>query len=331
MSMKCDRLLTGLCVAVLLLVGTEFAQADTLHGNASETQAAAEIRGRLKSALARWDLAACRREGENLARYNQAAAGRKLIDSDVATVDTRIRQLRELYNPFHQIQTLNAKKAVDESYLLIRSIAAKMAEDAATDLTLTLVTAPLPGAGKVVSEFGKAANDFLGNFDDSRKVIDRAKALRSLDAMARSADEQMKSLIPAVREAEKMRASLTECGKQFQMGAASVKEAPAAVGGISSVQNKARPFDGVWHTHRVHNGCCSYSADEDFSISTDADWVTTISASSFPGKGRVTGTTYNFSYGPGNKGTITLNNDGKTFTGSFSDSQNHRGTIQGRR
>lgn len=222
MRVKCDRMLAGVCVAVLLLVGAESAQADTLHGNAAETQAAEAMRDRLKSALATWDLAACRREGANLARYNQAAAGRDMINADIAAVDTRIRQLRDIYASFRQVQTLNASKAVDASYRLIRCIAAKMVEDAATDLTLTLVTAPLPGVGKVISGFGIAANDFLGNFSDSGKVIDRAKALRSFDAMARYANEQMKSLIPAIREAEKMRASLAECDKEFQAGAASV-------------------------------------------------------------------------------------------------------------
>lgn len=93
------------------------------------------------------------------------------------------------------------------------------------------------------------------------------------------------------------------------------------------------PFAGLWHTHRVHSGCCSYAADDDLAISTDANGNTTSSSPSgvFPGEGKVTGNTYTFSYGPGNTGSFTLSDDGRSFTGTFSDSNNHHGTVQGRR
>lgn len=92
------------------------------------------------------------------------------------------------------------------------------------------------------------------------------------------------------------------------------------------------PFDGLWHTHRVHTDGCSYIADEDFVFSTDANGTTTIAAESFPARGQVTGHTYTFSYGSRRTGAFTLGDDGKSFSGSFSDLENkHRGTFQGRR
>ena len=92
------------------------------------------------------------------------------------------------------------------------------------------------------------------------------------------------------------------------------------------------PFDGLWHTHRVHTDGCSYIADDDLTLSTDADGITSIAGAVFTGgRGRVTGSTYSFSYGPGNTGAVTLAKDGRSFSGSFADSNNHRGTLQGKR
>ncbi len=109
-------------------------------------------------------------------------------------------------------------------------------------------------------------------------------------------------------------------------------EAGGESGKTTSTPPVAGPFDGVWHTHRVHTGCCSYVADEDFTISTDANGNTTITSGSFPARGKVTGNTYTFGYGPGQTGSFTLGEDGRTFSGSFSDLTNkHHGTISGRR
>jgi hypothetical protein len=92
------------------------------------------------------------------------------------------------------------------------------------------------------------------------------------------------------------------------------------------------PFDGLWHTHRVHTDGCSYIADDDLTFSTDANGITTIAEAVLAGgRGQVTGNTYTFSYGPGNTGSFTLSKDGRSFSGFFSDSNKHRGTFQGRR
>jgi hypothetical protein len=97
---------------------------------------------------------------------------------------------------------------------------------------------------------------------------------------------------------------------------------------------KSSPFDGVWRIRRTHTGCCSFSAEEVFTISTDANGITSISGPSFPGKGKVVGNTFPFDYGPRSTGTFVLSSDGKTLTGSFegySGSTKHRGTFQGTR
>ena len=94
---------------------------------------------------------------------------------------------------------------------------------------------------------------------------------------------------------------------------------------------KQTPFVGLWHTRRMHSGCCSYAADADINISTGANGVTTCSSKVFPGVGKVNGNTFSYSYGPGCTVTFTLSEDGRSFTGTFSDNNHHRGTVQGRR
>lgn len=91
------------------------------------------------------------------------------------------------------------------------------------------------------------------------------------------------------------------------------------------------PFDGKWHVQRTHSKCCAFTATEDWIVSTDANGVTSVAAQAFPGKGKVGGKTFSFSYGPGCTVSVTLSADGKSFTGTFSDNQGHRGSMLGKR
>jgi hypothetical protein len=101
-------------------------------------------------------------------------------------------------------------------------------------------------------------------------------------------------------------------------------------GGASSTGSSSS-FDGTWSLRRTHSGCCSYSAEESVTFSTDASGITTISGS-LPGRGTVKGNTYTFNYGSGRTGSLTLSADGRGLSGTFSDlTSNHRGTFQGRR
>ncbi len=224
-----------------------------MHGNEAETQAVSEMRTRLKAALSKGDTTACRREGDNLARYQRAEEGEALIDADSRAVEKRLREVRTVYDQLRQIRDLKSKEAVEQAYGLIRSIATKMAEDVVTEVTVTLVTAPVPGAGKIVTEMGKQAADFLGNFNDAGKVVNRAQALRSLDAMARYADDQMKTLIPAIQEARWTRGMLNECRKQYLAGAA-MGTRPTDVKTISTAPQPAVKGKGVWVLYDISRG-----------------------------------------------------------------------------
>lgn len=106
-----------------------------------------------------------------------------------------------------------------------------------------------------------------------------------------------------------------------------------SAGKTTSMPKKgSSPFDGTWHTRRVHNGCCSYSASEDFVFSTGADGVTTTTAGSIPFRGTVSGTSFNATYGSGGSGSMTLSTSGNSFTGSFKDvSAHHQGSFSGNR
>lgn len=231
-------------LSVMLLINSASAQ---LHGNEAEAQAVSEMRARLQGALAKGDLAACKREGENLARYRQTEGGEALINADIAAVERRLREVRTVYDQLRQIRDLKSKEAVEQAYGLIRAIAVKMAEDAVTEVTVTLVTAPVPGAGKIVTEMGKQAADFLGNFNDAGQVVNRARAMQSLEAMARYADEQMTSLIPAIQDARWTRGMLNDCRKQYLEGVAVGKaDAPAA---SAHVAEKGTPDQ--WSNIRV--------------------------------------------------------------------------------
>ncbi|MBI5175534.1 MAG: hypothetical protein HY986_21800 [Candidatus Melainabacteria bacterium] len=91
-------------------------------------------------------------------------------------------------------------------------------------------------------------------------------------------------------------------------------------------------FDGTWHTRRQHQGCCSYSADEDYTFKTLNDGTTVVTAGGIPLKGKVVGSTFSFTYGSGRSGSFVLAPDGKSFSGSFTDLEsNHRGNFSGSR
>lgn len=237
MFRSCMSLLIGLSA---LLGASAWAQS-RVHGTAAETQTVGEMRGRLHAALARGDMRACKGEGGNMARYNQVGGGRALIDADIAAVDRRLREVGALFNDFRQIHDLNSQKAVEKAYGLIRAIAVKMASDAVTEVSVTLITAPMPGVGKVVSEMGKQANDFLGSFNDARQLVDRARALRALETMAAYANRQMQSLKPAIRDAQASRALLNQCRQQFDAGVVE------ATGGASSGAATAA-WTGSWQS-----------------------------------------------------------------------------------
>ncbi len=240
--------------ALLFVAGSAWSQ-PKLHGSAAETQAVKEMRERLQNALARGDLAACRREGDNLARYGQADQGRAVIDRDIAAVEARLREVGTLFNDFRQIHDLNAQQAVQQAYTLMRQIVAKLASDAVTDVTVTLVTAPMPGLGKVVAEMGKQAADFLGNFDEAGRLADKARALRSLQALARYADDQMNSLRPAVREAENAHALLSQCRQQYQNAASAAQPGQAGTSATLDRLGKEDRDKLLYCACRCSTGC----------------------------------------------------------------------------
>lgn len=187
----------------------------TLHNNHIEGQMTHEMTARLRQALAKGDLNACHREGQNMANYRQTAQGRAVIDADLALVVQRISQIRQVYDYFREIQELKSRQAAKEAHQLINAIAVKFAQDAVTEIGLTLITGPLPQTGRIISEMGKQASDFLGNHKDAYQLSDRARTLRQLDKMATSADEQMASLRPAMDEATRVRETLTRCRDEF--------------------------------------------------------------------------------------------------------------------
>lgn len=240
-----------------LLLAPAWAQ-NRLHGTAGETQAVREMGERLKKALSGGDLAACRREGENMARYGQAELGRAQIDADAAAVELRIREVGVVYDQLRQIRDANAQQAVEKSYALIRAVAVKLTSDAVTEVTVTLVSAPVPGVGKVVVEMGKQSSDFLGNFNDAHQLTNRVRALQKLNEMARYAEGQMKSLQPALREAEAVRGKLYECRKQYQAGASAVQPGSPAAGGLDQL-SKEQQDNLLYCACRCSTGCAATS------------------------------------------------------------------------
>ncbi len=96
-------------------------------------------------------------------------------------------------------------------------------------------------------------------------------------------------------------------------------------------------FDGSWNNTKRQHTDCGYSAESDMTISTDADGVTkVINAALGNTKGKVTGRTLSLEYGivdgiGTGTATFTLSADGKSFTGTFSSKDGHRGTWSGKR
>lgn len=246
MTTMTRRLATALTAGLLTLVFSGQAATQTLHANATEAQAVTEMRARLQSALASANPAACQREGENFARYKQAAAGESLIGADLSAVQLRLKQISQVYDYFRQIHDLNAKKAVTEAYALIRDVQSKLTNDALINVTAILVTAPMPLLGQVVVEMGTASEDFLGSYADARGMVNRAAALRGLEKMARHADEQMKSLIRAAREAEDLRALLTACARQYNDGVLAA-QGTGRPSDSTAAQSAHAVWAGRWH------------------------------------------------------------------------------------
>lgn len=71
--------------------------------------------GRLKDALARGDVTAWKREGDNLARYQQADAGLALIDADAAAVQRRLAGSVPCLINSDRLRSSNARGAVKEA------------------------------------------------------------------------------------------------------------------------------------------------------------------------------------------------------------------------
>ena len=116
------------------------------------------------------------------------------------------------------------------------------------------------------------------------------------------------------------------------MPAPGAPPAPAARAAGSS------PFDGTWHTTRTHTDGCGYSASEDLTFATGADGVTASTGSGFLSiaRGRASGNSLTIQYGISGgsftgTATLTVSPDGRRFTGTFSDKNNHRGNVSGQR
>ena len=112
---------------------------------------------------------------------------------------------------------------------------------------------------------------------------------------------------------------------------------PTAVLAQTNPGQGTSPFDGFWpKTGRQHTDC-SYSAQSDITFSTDASGMTMAASDALGAtKGKVDGRTYIFDYGinngvPSGRATFTLGEDCRSFTGTFSDVNGHRGNWSGRR
>jgi len=116
--------------------------------------------------------------------------------------------------------------------------------------------------------------------------------------------------------------------------------APTTPAPTTTQTKGASPFDGFWpRTKRVHTDSMDsgWSAEWDETFSTDAEGVTrAVSGELGATRGKVVGRTYDFEYGivngvAGGRGTLTLSEDGKGFTGTFSDNAGHRANLSGSR
>ncbi len=97
------------------------------------------------------------------------------------------------------------------------------------------------------------------------------------------------------------------------------------------------PFDGLWPRFKRQHTDCSYAAECDLSIATDASGATWLKADFFgEAKGKVTGRTCTFQAGlvdgvPSFTATLEISPDGRSLTGAFSSKDGHRGRFQGAR
>ena len=100
----------------------------------------------------------------------------------------------------------------------------------------------------------------------------------------------------------------------------------------------ASQFDGTWaKTERRHTDC-SYSTTCSITFTTDKTGFTRAAVESFGSQlsGKVTARTYSFTYGvingrPTGRGQFIISTDGKSFTGTFSDNNGHKGIWTGKR
>ena len=252
-------------VGVALLCGSAMAQNDTLHGNASESQAVSEMKARLRSALNSGNVAACQREGENLARYRQSSAGKAFIDADLAGIQFRLHLLSRVYDYFRQIQEISARKAVREAYALIHGVQDKLVGDALLNVTMVFVPVPAGQLGQILVEFGLGAEDFLGSYADAHGIANHANTLRALDKLSRSAYERMLWLAQAAKEAESWRTRLLQCSQQFQAGIAvaqssSSSTSPSPAGGSFTAE---KGDASAWSHIRVSFGNLTSFKTED--------------------------------------------------------------------
>ncbi len=274
----------GVMLLLLALLAGPAAGQTVRHGNDAERQVVREMQARLADALAKNDLSACAREGENLARYRRTENGLGMIDADRAAVERRLRDIRETYDYFRQIHELNAQRSVEAAYRLIREVGAKLLQDVVSDVSVTAISAPLPGVAPILVQMTQQSADFLGNFNDARQVVNRARALRDLDRLAAEARRQMESLQPAIREVQRQRQQLNDCRSRFVEGAGSPQASSnTATRSATHTAQKGGAADS-WSTVRV-----TLSNVYDFQTQDQRGWRNngTGFTATTDGKGRV--------------------------------------------
>lgn len=195
------------------------ADAARLHGNAAEDQAVREMKNRLRNSFGGGDVNACRREGDNLARYGKASEGEDLIKQDISAVQKKLDTYKMIYKGFYDLRTLYNRKSTRQAYQLIAKIRDKFVDDAATNVTFVFLPAPLTESGMIAGEFFKAAVDTGGNVSDAGEIKDTAEALRHLDRLVKGYDAKMQRMIPDIRKAQKTRNQLIACYQSFMEGA----------------------------------------------------------------------------------------------------------------
>lgn len=221
----CFKRFCRLLIALMIIMGGTPADADTLHGTTGETQAVSEMKARLRTALKKGDLNACKREADNLARYGQSAQGASLIRQDVDAIQRQLDAIRLIYKAYYDLRTYTNKKSVKQAFKLIEDIKNKFTEDAVTNVSMVFLPSPLTTPGMIAGEFYKSAQDLYGNYRDARELRDSATSLKELDQLVKAYDQRIKSLQPAIKSAQEVRARLLVCQKAFADGAA-IKHLP---------------------------------------------------------------------------------------------------------